>query len=71
MYCCVVQHDKDWVTFDVGAIDGKINKIFSQWLGDGGGALRFGHDAVWLTDYKHGTFSRITYVEIMKAKTSQ
>jgi len=53
------------------AIDGKTNKIFRQWVGDGGDALRFGHEAVWLTDYKHGTFSRITYAEVMKSNTSQ
>jgi virginiamycin B lyase len=53
------------------AIDAKTNKIFRQWVGAGGDALRFGHDSVWLTDYKHGTFSRITYAEIMKAKLSQ
>ncbi len=53
------------------AIDGKTNKIFLQWVGDGGDALRFGHDSVWLTDYKQGTFSRISYAEIMKSKTSQ
>jgi virginiamycin B lyase len=53
------------------AIDGKTNKIFRQWVGPGGDALRFGHDSVWLTDYKLGTFSRITYAEIMKSKTSQ
>lgn len=52
-------------------IDGKANKIFRQWVGEGGDALRFGHDAVWLTDYKHGMFSRITYAEIMKSKTPQ
>jgi virginiamycin B lyase len=51
------------------AIDGKTNKIFRQWVGEGGDALRFGHDSVWLTDYKHGTFSRISYDETMKSKT--
>jgi virginiamycin B lyase len=53
------------------AIDGKTNKIFRQWVGTGGDALRFGHDSVWLTDYKRGTFSRITYAETMKSTTSQ
>ena len=53
------------------AIDGTTNKIFRQWVGAGGDALRFGHDSVWLTDYKHGTFSRITYAETMKSKTSR
>jgi virginiamycin B lyase len=53
------------------AIDEKTNKIFRQWVGAGGDSLRFGHDSVWLTDYKLGTFSRITYAEIMKSKISQ
>jgi virginiamycin B lyase len=53
------------------AIDGKTNRIFRQWVGAGGDSLRFGHDSVWLTDYKLGTFSRITYAEIMKSKISQ
>lgn len=53
------------------AIDGKTNKIFRQWVGAGGDALRFGHDSVWLTDYKHGTFSRIPYAEIVESKPPQ
>jgi virginiamycin B lyase len=53
------------------AIDATTNNIFRQWVGEGGDALRFGHDSVWLTDYKHGTFSRITFAETMKSKPSQ
>jgi virginiamycin B lyase len=58
-----------WTTvFDVPltAIDGKTNKIFRQWVGQGGDALRFGHDSVWLTDYKRGTLSRIALSMALK-----
>jgi virginiamycin B lyase len=48
------------------AIDGKTDKVLRQWVGPGGGALRFGHDSVWLTDYKRGTLSRIAYGETLK-----
>ncbi len=48
------------------AIDGSTNKIRRQWVGPGGDALRFGHDAVWLTDYKRGILSRIAYGETLK-----
>jgi len=45
------------------AVDGKTNQILRQWIGPGGDALRFGHDSLWLTDYKQGTLSRITLSE--------
>jgi DNA-binding beta-propeller fold protein YncE len=50
----------------VTAIDGKTDKVLRQWVGPGGDSLRFGHDSVWLTDYKRGTLSRITYGETLK-----
>jgi virginiamycin B lyase len=48
------------------AIDGKTDKVLRQWVGPGGDALRFGHDSVWLTDYKRGTLSRIALSETRK-----
>jgi hypothetical protein len=47
-------------------MNGNTNKIRRQWVGPGGDALRFGHDAVWLTDNKRGTLSRIAYRETLK-----
>jgi virginiamycin B lyase len=48
------------------AIDGKTDKVLRQWVGPGGDALRFGHDSLWLTDYKRGTLSRIALSETRK-----
>ena len=48
------------------AIDGKTDKVLRQWVGPGGDALRFGHDSVWLTDYKRGTLSRIALSMALK-----
>jgi virginiamycin B lyase len=58
-----------WTTvFDIPltAIDGRTNRVLRQWVGPGGDSLRFGHDSVWLTDYKRGTLSRIAYAEMLK-----
>jgi virginiamycin B lyase len=52
------------------AIDGKTNKILRQWVGPGGDSLRFGHDSVWLTDYKRGTLSRFAYSELLSRPAS-
>jgi virginiamycin B lyase len=52
------------------AIDGKTGKVVRQWVGSGGDSLRFGHDSIWLTDYKQGTLSRIAYSETLKSKDS-
>ena len=53
------------------AIDPTTNKVVRQWIGPGGDSLRFGHDSIWLTDYKQGTLSRIAYRETLKFKVSQ
>lgn len=58
-----------WTTvFDVPltAIDGKTTKILRQWVGPGGDSLRFGHNSLWLTDYKRGTLSRISLTATLK-----
>lgn len=48
------------------AIDAGTNKVLRQWVGAGGDSLRFGHNSVWLTDYKRGTLSRIARSETLK-----
>jgi virginiamycin B lyase len=55
-----------WLTvFDVPLtrIDGTSNKVVRQWVGNGGDSLRFGFDAIWLTNYKKGLLSRIAIQE--------
>jgi virginiamycin B lyase len=50
-----------WATvFDVPLtqIDAKTNKVVRQWVGPGGDAIRFSHDAIWLADYHQGLLSR-------------
>jgi virginiamycin B lyase len=49
-------------------IDGTTNKVIRQWVGLGGDSLRFGHNSIWLTDYKRGTLSRIAYSETLKSQ---
>ena len=40
-------------------IDARTNRIVGQWHGSGGDAVRFGHQSVWLTDYRGGRVWRI------------
>ena len=53
------------------AIDGNTNTVVRQWVGPGGDSLRFGHNSIWLTDYKRGTLSRIAYSETLNFKVSR
>ena len=53
------------------AIDATTNKVVRQWIGPGGDSLRFGHDSIWLTDYKQGTLARIAYLQTLKSNDSQ
>ncbi len=53
------------------AIDAATNEVVRQWIGPGGDSLRFGHDSIWLTDYKQGTLSRIAYRQTLKSHDSQ
>jgi virginiamycin B lyase len=48
-------------------IDGTTSKVIRQWVGPGGDSLRFGHNSIWLTDYKRGTLSRIANDETLKS----
>ncbi len=40
-------------------IDPVDNRVVRQWVGPGGDSLRFGHGAVWLTDFRRGTVARV------------
>ncbi|MGA9798210.1 MAG: hypothetical protein WBQ68_04325 [Terriglobales bacterium] len=53
------------------AIDATTNRVVRQWIGPGGDSLRFGHDSIWLTDYKQGTLSRIPLRQLLKPKETQ
>ena len=51
-----------WATiFDVPLtmIDATTNKVTKQWVGPGGDSMRFGHGALWITDYRRGWLWRI------------
>jgi hypothetical protein len=61
--------DSVWATvFEVPLtrIDATTNKVMRQWVGNGGDSLRFGHDSIWLTDYKKGLLSRIPIQQVLK-----
>ncbi len=63
-----------WVTIlgvPLTVIDAATNEVVRQWTGPGGDSLRFGHDSIWLTDYKQGTLSRIAYRQTLKSNDSQ
>jgi virginiamycin B lyase len=51
-----------WATtmdLPITVIDGQTNKVQRQWVGQGGDALRYGFDSIWLTDYHRGLLWRI------------
>ena len=52
------------------AIEGTSNQVIRQWIGLGGDSLRFGHNSIWLTDYKQGTLSRFAHSETLKSAIS-
>ncbi len=54
---------KIWVSvigLPLTVIDPATNRPIMQRVGPGGDALRIGHGSLWLTDYRGGTFSRIS-----------
>jgi virginiamycin B lyase len=60
--------DSVWATvFDVPLtrIEATTNKVLKQWVGQGGDSLRFGHDSIWLTDYKKGLLFRVPDKEVL------
>ncbi|HYL12068.1 MAG TPA: hypothetical protein VEV41_03485 [Terriglobales bacterium] len=46
-------------------INTMTNKVVKQWVGKGGDSLRFGHESIWLTDYKQGLLWRIPSEEVL------
>jgi hypothetical protein len=58
-----------WATvFDVPLtmVDAANNKVIKQWVGPGGDSMRFGFDALWITDYHRGWLWHIPRAEISK-----
>jgi virginiamycin B lyase len=56
-----------WATvFDVPLtmVDAAHNKVIKQWVGPGGDSMRYGFDALWITDYHRGWLWRIPREEI-------
>jgi virginiamycin B lyase len=56
-----------WTTFfkvPLSIIDASVPTLLCQWAGPGGDSIGFGHDAIWLTNYKAGTISRIALADI-------
>jgi virginiamycin B lyase len=47
-------------------VDPTSNKVSRQWVGRGGDSVRYGHDAIWLTDYYRGLLWRFPIRELMK-----
>jgi virginiamycin B lyase len=45
-------------------IDVADNKVTRQWIGPRGDSVRYGFDAIWLTDYKRGLLWRIPSVQV-------
>ena len=48
-------------------IDASVPALLCQWAGPGGDSIGFGHDAIWLTNYRAGTISRIALTDIPSA----
>lgn len=40
-------------------IDGRTDNVRRQWVGQGGDAVRFGFDSIWVTDYHRGLLWRV------------
>jgi hypothetical protein len=56
-----------WTTFfkvPLSIVDASVPALLCQWAGPGGDSIGFGHDAIWLTNYKAGTISRIALADI-------
>src|SRR5215472_8706941 len=65
----VYAEDHLWIaSFGVplSRVDPATNKVSCQWIGRGGDSLRYGHGAVWLTDYHRGLLWRFPIRELMK-----
>jgi virginiamycin B lyase len=56
-----------WTTFSkvpLSIVDASVPALLCQWVGPGGDSIGFGHDDIWLTNYKAGTISRIALADI-------
>lgn len=56
-----------WTTFfkvPLSIVDASVPALLCQWAGPGGDSIGFGHNAIWLTNYKAGTISRIALADI-------
>jgi virginiamycin B lyase len=56
-----------WTTFSkvpLSIIDASAAALLCQWTGPGGDSLGVSRDAIWLTNYKAGTVSRIALADI-------
>jgi virginiamycin B lyase len=65
----VYAEDHLWIAsfgFPLSRVDPTTNKVTCQWVGRGGDSLRYGHDAIWLTDYHRGLVWRFPIRELMK-----
>jgi len=68
----VYAEDHLWIAsfgFPLSRVDPATNKVSRQWVGRGGDSLRFGHDAIWLTDYYRGLVWRFPIRELTKQQT--
>ncbi len=55
----------------LSVVNGATGSLLCQWVGPGGDSLGIGHGAIWLTDYKAGTISRIALRDAMARCNSQ
>jgi virginiamycin B lyase len=65
----VYAEDHLWIAsfgFPLSRVDPTTNKVTCQWVGRGGDSLRYGHDAIWLTDYHRGLVWRFPIRELVK-----
>ena len=61
--------DQLWIAsfgFPLSRVDPTTDKVSCQWVGRGGDSLRYGHDAIWLTDYYRGLVWRFPIRELLK-----
>jgi virginiamycin B lyase len=47
-------------------VDAKSDRVLRQWTGLGGDSVRYGFDAIWLTDYKRGKLLRIPIAQAVQ-----
>ncbi|HEX4385158.1 MAG TPA: hypothetical protein VH083_19500, partial [Myxococcales bacterium] len=58
-----------WTTMfktPLSCVDAKTLKLRAQWTGPGGDSLGVSEDAIWLTDYRGGTVSRLPLAKALE-----